>query len=67
MTGKEHWWSIKKNYYNGPWRRLYYWGLKEGPITEDSDTITKENPINDKPKEGIIVMTLIDNYINEDP
>ena len=39
------------------------WGLNEDPITEDP----KGNPINEKPKEGIITVTPIDNTINEDP
>ena len=39
------------------------WELKEDPITEDP----KGNPINEKPKEGIITVTPIDNTINEDP
>ena len=37
----------------GPWKRLYKWGLREDPITEDP----KENPINEKPSEGPITVT----------
>ena len=63
MAEKEHWWSNRRIYYCKPWRRLYHWGLKEDPITED----TKEGPINEKPKEDIITVTPIDNSVNEVP
>ena len=63
MPEEKHWWSKKRIYYYGPWRRLFHWGLIENPITEDP----KENPINEKPKEDIITVTPIDNSINEDP
>ena len=63
MTEKERSWFKRRIYYCEPWRRLYQWGLKQDPITEDP----KENSINEKPKEDIVTMTPIDNSINEDP
>ena len=50
-------------YYCGPWRRPYYWRLKEDPITEDP----KESLINEKSKEGPITAKPKDNSTNEDP
>ena len=43
---------------------MHLWGLQEDPVTEDS----KENPIDEKSKKGItiITVTLTDNSINED-
>ena len=60
-----YWSSKRRMYYCELWRRLHLWGLKEDPVTEDS----KENPIDEKPKKGItiITMTLTGNSINEDP
>ena len=63
MAEKEHWWSKRRIHYCGPWRRLYHWGLKEDPITEDP----KENHINEKSKENTITVIPKDNSINEDP